>query len=346
MANQDKKTLPLLAGLIAIAAIGGGFGVMYSQGIGPLGDRAVEASTTAAKKPEILLSRASRSAPSGLYNYGGSTTLEPIRQTIEPYIQKTIPRFQLRYTEPLSKSPSSDSGIQMLLAGQLAFSESSRPITPAEHEAAKQEGFELEQVAIAMDGIAIAVNPELGVEGLTLEELSSIYQGRITNWSEVGGPDIAIQPFSRSPLVSGNAGFFVKKVLGGSPLGSTVEIVRDTKATLRKVADSPGAIYYAEAPEVVSQCMIRALPLASTASEPFVSPYETPLVSAADCPRQRNQLNVEAFRTGTYPLARQLFVIVKKNGTAEEEAGRTYADILLTPEGQKLIEAAGFIRAY
>ncbi|MGF1521984.1 MAG: PstS family phosphate ABC transporter substrate-binding protein [Leptolyngbyaceae cyanobacterium] len=348
MAEHNKKTLLVSAGLVAIAAVSGGFGLMYSQGVNPLGDRAIGASTAEESieenKPEILLSRASESVPSGLYAYGGSTTMEPIRQVMEPHIQKIIPNFQLRYTDPIGKAPSSTSGIQMLLDGRLAFSESARPIQPEEYEAAQQQGFKLEQIAVAVDGVAIAVNPELPIEGLTLAELSGIYQGRITNWSEVGGPDLEIQPLSRSPLLSSTAGFFAKNVLAGTPLGNNVAIVRDTRTALRKVMDSPGAIYYASAPDVVPQCAIKPLPLAMDDEHSFILPYEPPLVETADCYGQRNQLNVEAFRTGTYPLTRQLFVVVKKNGTAEEEAGRAYADILLTPEGQALIETAGFIR--
>ena len=346
MTNRDKKTFPLWAGLIAVATLSGGLGiVMYSQGVFPLGDRAVEASVAAKKnKLEILLAKASEAAPSGSYTYGGSTTMAPLRQIVEPYIEANIPGFQLHYTEPLGKATNSESGIQMLLDGDLSFSESSRPVKPEEYEAAKEQEFELEQIAVAVDGIAIAVNPELALEGLTVEQLRGIYEGRITNWSTVGGPDLAIQPLSQSPLVSDTAVFFAQDVLDGVPLGRNVEIVRDTTTALHKVADFAGAIYFDSAPEAVSQCAVRLLPLATAEGNPFISPYKLPLAETANCYRQSNQLNAEAFRKGTYPLTRQLFVVVKKNGTAEEEAGRAYADILLTPEGQVLIETAGFIR--
>ena len=62
------------------------------------------------------------------------------------------------------------------------------------------------------------------------------------------------------------------------------------------------------------------------------------------CPEQRNQLNMEAFRDGAYPLTRRLFVIVKQDASTDEAAGRAYANILLSPEGQDLIEQTGFVR--
>ncbi|MEL6383089.1 MAG: PstS family phosphate ABC transporter substrate-binding protein [Cyanobacteria bacterium J06626_18] len=343
MTNRNKQTLPWLAGLIAIAAASGGLGLMHYPGISPLSDRAVEASTSEKDQPEILLSTSRELAPSGLYNYGGSTTMVPIRQMMEPYIQKTRLGFQLRYTNPVGQAPGSGSGIKMLLDGQLAFSESSRPLKPEEYDAAKQRGFELEQIAVAIDGIAIAVNPHLAIEGISIQQLSDIYQGRITNWSEVGGPNLEIQPFSRSPEAGGTPEFFVENVLDANPLDKSVAIVVDTTTGLRKVAMSPGGIYYASAPEVVPQCIVQTLPLAKTDGDPFVSPFLPPLVNSTNCPEQRNQLNAAAFRAGTYPLTRQLFVVVKKNGAAEEEAGQAYADILLSPEGQALIEEAGFI---
>ncbi len=54
-------------------------------------------------------------------------------------------------------------------------------------------------------------------------------------------------------------------------------------------------------------------------------------------------MNRDAFREGTYPLTRRLFVIVKADGSRDEAAGRAYVDILLSPEGQTLIEQTGFV---
>jgi phosphate transport system substrate-binding protein len=55
-------------------------------------------------------------------------------------------------------------------------------------------------------------------------------------------------------------------------------------------------------------------------------------------------LNAAAFRSGDYPITRNLFVILKENGQADQQAGEAYANWLLTPQGQELIEKAGFVR--
>ena len=79
-------------------------------------------------------------------------------------------------------------------------------------------------------------------------------------------------------------------------------------------------------------------------NDQFVPPYQEPRVPASECPGKRNQLNAQALRTGSYPITRNLFVIVKQNGQADQQAGEAYANWLLTQESQELIEKAGFVR--
>lgn len=281
--------------------------------------------------------------PTGLFNYGGSTTWAPIRRDVDAAIQAAIPGFQLRYTDPLNATPGSGSGIRMLLEGQLSFAQSSRPLTDAEYQQAQQRGFALQQIPVALEGLAIAVNPDLPIAGLTIAQIQSIYTGRVTNWRELGGPDLEITPFTRRVEDGGTVEFFVANVLNGQPLGSNATYVYDTTDALRKLAETPGGIYYASAPEVVPQCTVKPLPIARQGND-YVAPYRSPLVLPENCPNQRNQLNIDAFRSGDYPITRQLFVVVKMNGGLDQQAGEAYANLLLTAAGQDLIEQAGFVR--
>ncbi|KAM3102350.1 protein kinase domain-containing protein [Phormidesmis sp. 146-12] len=281
--------------------------------------------------------------PPGLFNYGGSTTWAHIRREVDPILQASHPEFRLRYTHPVNATAGSGTGIQMLLEGQLAFSQSSRPIEEREYQQAQLRGFSLNQIPVALEGIAIAVHPSLSIPGLNLSQIQGIYTGKITNWQQVGGPNRAIIPYSRPVADSGTAEFFVKNVLGGSSLGNNVRYVDNTTAGLQKLSTDPGGIYYASAPEVVSQCGVRALPIAQESNN-FVSPYQEPLVPAETCFKQKNQLNAEAFKAGEYPITRQLFVIVKQDGQTDQQAGEAYAHMLLTSEGQELISKAGFVR--
>ena len=281
--------------------------------------------------------------PEGTFNYGGSTTWAPIRKNVDSSLQSQCPRFILRYTQPPSGKPGSGTGIRMLIDNQLAFSQSSRSVKAEENAEAQQKGFSLKEIPVAIDGIAIAVNHDLNIPGLTVAQLKDIYTGKITNWRQVGGPNLPITVYSRSKEAGGTVEFFVENVLNKENFGANVTYVGTTTEAVRKVAASPGGIYYASAPEVVPQCIIKSLPLGRTSSQ-LVSPYQEPFVPPSQCPNKRNQLNSQAFRSGDYAITRNLFVIVKQNGQTDQQAGEAYANWLLTPQSQELIEKAGFVR--
>ncbi|MDM7327636.1 MAG: PstS family phosphate ABC transporter substrate-binding protein [Thermosynechococcus sp. Uc] len=284
-----------------------------------------------------------KNVPSGLFNYGGSTTWAPIRRDVDPLLQAAWPNFRLRYVDPPTGTPGSGSGIRMLLNNQLSFAQSSRPLKDEELAKAAAQGIQLAAIPVAIDGLAIAVNPRLGIPGLTVQQIADIYTGKITNWQQVGGPSLKIIPFSRHPEDGGTVQYFIEEVLGKQPLSNTVVIVRDTTDGLRRVAATPGGIYYASAPEVVGQCTIHPLPLGQQKDQ-YVPPYQEPYVPPERCPQQRNQLNYRAFQEGTYPITRRLFVIAKEGNSPDAQAGRAYADLLLTDQGQAAIKKAGFVR--
>ncbi|MBE9189491.1 PstS family phosphate ABC transporter substrate-binding protein [Gloeocapsopsis crepidinum LEGE 06123] len=284
-----------------------------------------------------------QNVPNGLFNYGGSTTWAPIRLAVDSAIQAARPEFRLRYVNPTSDTPGSASGIRMLIDGTIAFSQSSRPLLDQEIARAQQRGFGLQQIPVAIDGLAIAVNPNLDIPGLTIDQVRSIYTGKIANWNQVGGPNLPILPFSRQISDGGTVEFFVQDILANQSFGSNVEFVPDTTQALRRLAVTPGGIYYASAPEVVPQCTIKSLPLGRGSGE-FIPPYQEPFVPLSQCPKSRNSLNLEAFQTGQYPITRNLFVVIKQNGQSDEQAGDAYANFLLTTQGQELIEQTGFVR--
>lgn len=284
-----------------------------------------------------------QAVPTGLFTYGGSTTWAPIRGIVDPAITAARPEFRLRYVNPISGAPGSSTGIQMLLRDQLAFSQSSRALLEQELQQATQRGIRLKQVPVAIDGIAVAVNPDLPISGITIRQLQDIYLGRVKNWREVGGPNLPIVPISRPIEAGGTVEFFVSEVLGNQPFGNTVVLIGTTTEALRAVTSTPGAVYFASAPEVVPQCKVKSIALGQAANQ-LVTPYQEPLVPASNCPQRRNRLNTAAFQGGQYPLTRSLYVIVKQNGQVEEQAGDAYAQFLLTNEGQQLIEKSGFVR--
>ncbi len=119
--------------------------------------------------------------------------------------------------------------------------------------------------------------------------------------------------------------------LANRELGSHRQIARDYTASIRRVASTPGSISYASAASVITQKTIRPLPLAKAKSNRYVKPFIS------------SQINIQAFRDGSYPLTRQLFVVLSHKGRPEYQAGVAYTNLLLSKEGQKIIEQSGFV---
>ena len=281
--------------------------------------------------------------PNGTWLHSGSTTWAPIRGRLHPTIKTIFPDFNLRYTAHPDKPPGSGTGIQMLLDGQISFAESSRPLNEEELRQASMRGIQLKQDAIAIDAIAVAVHPELPIDDLTLQQLKKIYSGAIENWQQVGGPDLEVQLYTRAKD-SGTIEFFQSYVLGKTKFSDrTIEVETPTLA-IRQLSENKGGIFFGTASQLVTQCSIKTLPLRRNAQSAAVSPYQQPPVSPENCDREEhNRINVEAFRNNEYPIVRRLFLVTRQDNSVDKQAGVAYYTLLLTDEGQQLIQEAGFI---
>ena len=331
---RKKETLPLLLYLIAtisLMLVGSSFIIF------------IISSEITSTSPNSVTSCNVSNLPQGIFSYGGSTTWATLRKDVDSVLQRICPQFVLRYIQPLFKDPGSGTGIQMLIDNQLAFTQSSRSIKLEETSQAQQKGFRLKEIIVAIDAIAIAVNHNLNIPGLTTAQIKDIYTDKITNWQKLGGANLPIIPLSRSQEAGGTVDFFIEYVLNKDKFGNNVRYISTTTEAIRKIANTPGGIYYGSAPEIVPQCTIKSLPIGRT-KEQFVTPYQQPEIDQSQCPNQRNHLNNENFRNGNYPITRNLFVIIKQNGQSDQQAGEAYANWLLTPQGQELIEKAGFVR--
>lgn len=269
--------------------------------------------------------------PKGLFNYGGATCFAAMTaHGMNSAIAIAHPEFRLRYTEPpLNVPPGCSTGINMLLNSELSFAQNGRPLQDAEYSKARERNFSLQQVPVAIDGIVFYTHQDVPVPGLSINQLQDIFLGKVTNWKQVGGPDLPLVPISLDPKVH----VTIKLLLGaqGNDIGSNVEIVRDYTTAIRKVASIPGAISYSSASIVSGQQTIRLLGLAKAHSNNYVPPFT-----------KSGQANVTAFQDGTYPLTRRLFVVIRRDGTPDEQAGVAYTNLLLSAEGQQIIEKAGF----
>ncbi len=102
---------------------------------------------------------------------------------------------------------------------------------------------------------------------------------------------MSITVYSR-PLSTGDTvDIFQQKILENQQFGSNVEFVPTTTQALRQLANNPGGIYYDSTAAIVSQCTIKLLPLGLKRDD-LVTPYQKPLVTAADCPQTTQQIKL------------------------------------------------------
>ena len=282
--------------------------------------------------------------PSGQFNYGGSSAWIPIRTKVHGALQNAIPEFELIYTSPNEGIPSSSNAIDMLLKNKLGFVHSSRQATDIERMRALEQGYNLKEVIVALEAIAVVTHPALDISGLTLAQLKDIYTGKITNWQQVGGPNLKITPYSLSPSESSIAEYFDRSVMNSLPFGNNTIYATTTTNALGQVGKNKGAIYFASAHQVIGQCSVKLIAIGRSGNR-LVSLAKQPLVPPDQCPERRNQLDMEAIQRNrdAYPILQPLYAIVKEDDTIDHKAGQAYVDLLLTDRGQRLIQKAGFI---
>lgn len=182
-------------------------------------------------------------------------------------------------------------GITALIDGTIDIANSSRPMKDEEVEALKaNSGLDVYAVRFAVDGVAVVVNESNPVTELTVDQIGAIYRGEITNWSEVGGDDLAITLYGRQST-SGTYVFFMEKVLQAD-YSPEMRNLAGTSDIVEAVTGDAGGIGYAAIGYATKEG-IKALEVAADAnSEAF-----TPVV-------------LENVTSGNYPLTRPLYQYV------------------------------------
>jgi len=180
----------------------------------------------------------------------GSTSMVTLNQNLKMSFETQFPG-----TIVTTQANGSTKGIEALLNRQADLAAISRPLSPAE----VSQG--LRAVPIAQDQIAIVigVNNPLS-QTLSPEQVKGIFQGKITNWSEVGGVNKPIRVINR-PAISGTHNGFKELVLGGENFGTTPNITTlnqdATTPLLRSLQDD--GIGYATATQVLNQSTVRVV---------------------------------------------------------------------------------------
>ena len=271
-----------------------------------------------------------KDVPQGLFSYGGALYFASlVAQGINDAMMQNHPDFDLRYTKPQNNDQSYSNGIKMLLDGELSFAFNGRSLTDEEYSQANLRGIDIQQIPIALDGVVLFGNKNILINNLRLDQVKDIFTGKITNWQELGGADLPITTVLLSPEDL--------EIIGIQDLSQppeTTQYVANYTLALREVISTSGAISFASASLVKDQRAIKIFALAEEDSTDYVAPF----VSV--------EPNLELFKDGTYPLTRRLFVVVRQDGTPDQLAGKAYTQMLLSNQGQEIVESAGFVRLY
>ncbi len=167
----------------------------------------------------------------------GSTTAEPIARAFAETYAATYPGVRIH----VSATGSAD-GAGALIEGRCDIALMSRFMKQDEFEAAVQKGVRPTFHSLATDAIGVIAHPDNPVRNLTRDQLRGIYNGSVTDWRRLGGPEARIVVLSRNES-SGTRAVFDDFVLQGGPLGET-EIVAGHEQMRARVAAEPAAIGY------------------------------------------------------------------------------------------------------
>jgi phosphate transport system substrate-binding protein len=170
---------------------------------------------------------------------------------------------------------------------------------------------------IALDGIAVIVNPANAVSALTKAQIGDVFSGKVVRWSEVGGADAPIVVHARDDR-SGTFDTFSHLVLGGKALAPGARRHESSEELSDAVAADTHAIGFIGLPYVRST---KAVMVQEAGSAPLLP---SPMTVA----------------TEDYPLARRLYLYLPPGAPI---AARDFVDFALSAEGQKVVASTGFV---
>ncbi len=247
-------------------------------------------------------------------NMDGSVTMVALVKRLQlAYAQANL-NLSTTFGVPDGKPNGTNRGLENLSRGVVAIAASSRPLKPQEIQSG------LVSVPIARDALAVAVgidNPYKG--GLTLVQLRGIFQGKITNWSQLGGADQPIKVINRASD-SGTQTFFKDAVLLGdnfAPDGQNFTTLPRDETTEMLRALGKNGIGYSTVQQVATQRTVRILAIEG------VLPTD-----------------ISATKSGVYPISRVIFLVTKKETSP---AAKEFIDLTLSTSGQQIVQQVGFI---
>ena len=303
MRVRHSKLLALIgAGILAVTAL-----VACGNGDAATAQPSAVESSAA----ESTVAESSAAAPaettadlSGSISMVGSTSMEKLANALSEAFMEKYPDVTVT-----AEFVGSGAGVEAVTNGTADIGNSSRRLKDEEKAAGVVENV------VAIDGIAVCVDPANEVANLTKEQLTNIYNGTVTNWKEVGGADEPIIVIGRE-AGSGTRGAFEELVdlVDGCKYANELD---STGAVIAKVASTPGAIGYASLDALDDS--VKALSLEGV------------------------EATAENIKAGNYFLSRPFVMATKGEISEQNDLVQAWFDFVLGDEGQQVASEVGLI---
>ena len=268
-------------------------------------------STAESSAAESTVAAGSEAAPaettadlSGNLSMVGSTSMEKLANALSEAFMEEYPDVTVT-----AEFVGSGAGIEAVTNGTADIGNSSRSLKDEEKAAGVVENV------VAIDGIAVCVDPANEVADLTKEQLTNIYNGTITNWKEVGGADEPIIVIGREAR-SGTRGAF-EELVDLQDACKYANELDSTGAVIAKVASTPGAIGYASLDALDDS--VKALSLEGV------------------------EATAENIKAGNYFLSRPFVMATKGEISEQNDLVQAWFDFVLGDEGQQVASEVGLI---
>lgn len=298
--KKERKRIKMKMKKLVSLIIAGVMGAALMAGCG--GQDAATNGNTASTGTETA--GTAETTASGTVSLNGSTSMKKL-------VEASCEAFNAKYPSIKAEGQftGSGAGLEAVANGSADIGNSSRALSDEE----KAKG--LAENIVAIDGIAVVVDNANTVTSLTKQQLSDIYTGKVTNWSEVGGNDGSIVVIGRE-AGSGTRGAF-EEILGIEDQCVYAQELDQTGAVLTTVSSTPNSIGYVSL-DVLNDTV-------KAVSIDGVEP------------------TVENIKAGTYALQRPFVMATNGEISAQSEAVQTWFDFMASEEGRAIIENVGLI---
>lgn len=304
MRVRHSKLLALIgAGILAVTALVACGNSDATANTASSAEASIVAESTVAANSEAAPAEATADL-SGSISMVGSTSMEKLANALSEAFMEEYPEVTVT-----AEFAGSGAGIEAVTNGTADIGNSSRSLKDEEKAAGVVENV------VAIDGIAVCVDPANEVADLTKEQLTNIYNGTVTNWKEVGGADEPIIVIGRE-AGSGTRGAF-EELVDLKDACKYANELDSTGAVIAKVASTPGAIGYASLDALDDS--VKALSLEGV------------------------EATAENIKAGNYFLSRPFVMATKGEISEQNDLVQAWFDFVLGDEGQQVASEVGLI---